>query len=64
MWPFKKKIQSGYSYHKDAWIIACYFNPMKNAYRKKAFEIWYNSIKHLNHLIVECDVKNIVVLKV
>lgn len=40
--------------HSEAVIIACYFNPQNNPYRLKAFRVWYESIKHLNHQIVEC----------
>lgn len=43
-----------YKTHSEAIIIACYFNPQQNPYRLKAFNIWYESIKHLNHYIVEC----------
>lgn len=43
-----------YKTHSEAVIIACYFNPQNNPYRLKAFNIFYESIKHLNHRIVEC----------
>lgn len=43
-----------YKTDSEAVIIACYFNPQHNPYRLKAFNIWYDSIKHLNHRIVEC----------
>lgn len=43
-----------YKTHSEAAIISCFFNPQKSPYRAKAFEIFYDSIKHLNHLIVEC----------
>jgi hypothetical protein len=46
--------QDKYKTDSEAIIIACYFNPQKNPYRLKAFQIWYESIKHLNHHIVEC----------
>ena len=49
----KNLFRSGYKYHPDAIIIACYFNPQRNEYRKKAFDQWYDSIKHLNHFILE-----------
>jgi hypothetical protein len=45
---------SKYKTHPEAAVIACFFNPQKNCYRTKAFDIFYDSIKHLNHLIVEC----------
>ena len=38
----------------DAVIISCFFNPQKSQYRSKAFNVFYDSIKHLNHRIVEC----------
>ncbi len=43
-----------YKTHSEAVIVACYFNPQNNPYRLKAFRIFYESIKHLNHRIVEC----------
>lgn len=52
----KRMFDIGYKYHPDAIIIACYFNPQNNIYRKKAFDIWYQSIKHLNHRIIECSI--------
>lgn len=50
---FKNLFTSGYHNHKDAIIIACYFNPQRNEYRKKAFDKWFESIKHLNYFILE-----------
>jgi len=43
-----------YKTNSKAVIISCYFNPQKSPYRLKAFNVWYESIKHLNHRIVEC----------
>jgi len=43
-----------YRTHSEAIIIACYFNPQGSDYRLKAFNIFYDSIKHLNHRIIEC----------
>lgn len=43
-----------YKTDSEAVIIACYFNPQRNPYRLIAFREFYNSIKHLNHEIVEC----------
>lgn len=43
-----------YTNHPDAVIISCFFNPMKSLYRLAAFNKFYDSIKHLNHEIVEC----------
>lgn len=42
-----------YVYHPEAVIIACYYNPYKSPYRKAAFDVFYDSIKHLEHRIVE-----------
>ena len=42
-----------YKTDSEAVIVACYFNPQNNEHRKKAFDIFYDSIKHLNHRIVE-----------
>lgn len=42
-----------YKTDSEAVIIACYFNPQGNPYRRKAFNAFYESIKHLNHRIVE-----------
>lgn len=43
-----------YKGYSEAIIISCFFNPQNSPYRIKAFNIWYNSIKHLNHKIIEC----------
>jgi len=43
-----------YRTHSDAVIITSYYNPTKSLYRRKAFKIFYNSIKHLNHRVIEC----------
>lgn len=40
--------------HSEAVIIACYYNPTNSPYRLKVFNQWYDTIKHLNHRIVEC----------
>lgn len=45
--------ENKYKTDSEAVIIACYFNPQNNEHRKKAFDVFYNSIKHLNHRIVE-----------
>ena len=47
-----------YKTDSEAVIIACYFNPQQNPYRLKAFKIWYETIKHLNHRIVECVIND------
>jgi hypothetical protein len=43
-----------YKTHSEAMIVSCFFNPQKSPYRLLAFKEFYNSIKHLNHTIVEC----------
>lgn len=43
-----------YKTNSDAVIISCFFNPTNNPYRLKAFNRFYEDIKHLNHQIVEC----------
>lgn len=47
-----------YKSHSEAIIISCYFNPQNSPYRLKAFNTFYNSIKHLNHKIIECVIGN------
>jgi hypothetical protein len=47
---YKKK----YKTHSEAMIVSCFFNPQNSPYRLKAFNHFYDSIKHLNHTIVEC----------
>lgn len=51
-------VDNKYVSHNEAVIIACYYNPQRNPYRLKAFNIWYDSIKHLNHRIIECTINN------
>jgi hypothetical protein len=43
-----------YHTHSEAMIVSCFFNPQNSPYRIKAFKIWYETIKHLNHSIIEC----------
>ena len=43
-----------YQTNSEAVIISCFFNPQNSAYRIKAFNHFYDSIKHLNHRIIEC----------
>ena len=43
-----------YTTQEEAVIISCYYNTEKNPYRLDAFRKFYDSIKHLNHYIVEC----------
>jgi hypothetical protein len=47
-----------YKEHDEAIIISCFFNPQKSIYRINAFNQFYESIKHLNHHIVECTIGN------
>ena len=47
-----------YYTNSDAVILAVYMNSEDNEYRHDAFMHWYESIKHLNHMIVECVVGN------
>lgn len=55
---FNDRIQNffhtGYKTDSQAIIISCYFNPQNSLYRKKAFQQFYSTIKHLNHHIIEC----------
>ncbi len=61
---FLTKIKNTFLYpdtyrpHPEAVIISCYFNPQGSAPRKQAFDTFYESIKHLNHRIVECVIGN------
>jgi len=52
----KNNILFGNKYKTDseAVIISCFFNPQNSPYRIAAFNTFYDSIKHLNHRIVEC----------
>ena len=43
-----------YHTHSEAIIVSCFFNPQQSPYRLKAFNHFYERIKHLNHLIIEC----------
>ncbi len=45
---------SRYKGHPEAVIVSCYFNPENSPYRLKAFNRYYETIKHLNHRIIEC----------
>jgi hypothetical protein len=45
---------SKYKTNSEAIVISCFFNPQNNPYRVTAFETFYETIKHLNHHIVEC----------
>lgn len=57
MFDFLKNLtiyRNKYKTHSEAVIISCFFNPQNSPYRLKAFNVFYESIKHLNHQIVEC----------
>lgn len=43
-----------YKTNDQAVVISCFFNPQRSEYRTKAFNAFYDSIKHLNHRIIEC----------
>lgn len=43
-----------YKTHSESIIISTFFNPQNSPYRLKAFKHFYDSIKHLNHKIIEC----------
>ena len=43
-----------YAGHPEAVIVACYFNPKKSPARRRAFDRFYESIRHLDHRIIEC----------
>jgi hypothetical protein len=43
-----------YKTHSEAVVISCFFNPQNSPYRLRAFELFYESIRHLNHRIIEC----------
>lgn len=53
-----KTLKKNYKMHPEAIIISCFFNPQNSPYRIKAFEIFYKSIKHLDHFIIECVIGN------
>jgi hypothetical protein len=42
-----------YASHPEAIILMCYFNPTRSIYRKKTFDKFYATIKHLNHQVIE-----------
>lgn len=47
-----------YKTHSQAVIISCYYNPKKSPARLDAFNKFYSTIKHLNHIIIECAIGN------
>lgn len=54
----KTELTDNYHRHSEAMIISCFFNPQNSVYRLKAFKLFYESIKHLNHTIIECVIGN------
>jgi hypothetical protein len=57
MWDLLKNntvFSNKYKTHSEAVIISCFFNPQNSPYRIKAFNEFYERIKHLPHRIVEC----------
>ncbi len=50
----KTTLLKKYRTHSEAMIVSCFFNPQNSPYRLKAFKLFYESIKHLNHSIIEC----------
>ena len=53
-------ISKSYKTHPDAWIISCYYNPLRFKSRQRNFEIFYNSLQNsnANFLVVECAFGN------
>lgn len=45
-----------YVNHKEGIIISCFYNPKKSPHRLSAFYKYYETIKHLNHIIIECAI--------
>jgi hypothetical protein len=43
-----------YHTHSEAAIVTCFYNPQKSSSRMRAFQAFYESIKHLNHAVLEC----------
>jgi hypothetical protein len=44
-----------YSSHKEAVIVTCFYNFTGSPYRLSAFKKFYDTIKHLNHRIIEIE---------
>jgi hypothetical protein len=45
-----------YASDPEAIVLSCFFNPTKSAYRLSNFTLFYSTIKHLNHKIIECAI--------
>lgn len=54
---FKNLFTNGYKGDSESVIISCFYNYENSPYRLKAFNYWYDSIKHLNHKIIELTIK-------
>ncbi|GAB3557030.1 hypothetical protein [Spirosoma fluminis] len=50
--------RAAYTDHDEAVVISCFFNPTRSPYRLKVFHQWYETIKHLNHRIIELAIGN------
>lgn len=51
-----KPSDKAYVPSEEGVILSCYFNPKRSKHRLNAFNIFYESIKHLNHRIIECAI--------
>ena len=45
-----------YAHHPEAAVISCFFDPVGSAIRRELAQDFYHSVKHLNHLFVECAI--------
>lgn len=48
-----------YKIHPDAVIITCFYNPKNSPYRLRAFNAFYETIKHMNHRVIECVIGDV-----
>jgi hypothetical protein len=53
---FSNLFGTKYKSHPEAVIVSCFFNAMNSPHRLEAFRTYYESIKHLNHRIIECSI--------
>src|SRR5574343_131108 len=59
MFTFLKNLlinKNRYVNHPEGVILSCFYNPKKSPHRIAVFNKYYDSIKHMNHLIVECAI--------
>ena len=47
-------LKGRYRTHSQAVIVSCFYNPTNSPYRLAAFNRWYETIKHMPHMIAEC----------